>query len=86
VHGFVDTAGEIVLAATLGDALDKDAKVVLATFLDADAFGAGLAPVKVDRRGYGYIDRAGALRIQPQFTQAACFDSGRAPVEVEIDG
>jgi hypothetical protein len=45
----------------------------------------GLYPVSVDGK-WGYIDRTGALNIQPQFDYAADFSDDLAQVAVEVDG
>lgn len=59
--------------------IDKAGKTVTGPFAYAHSFAAGLAAVEVDGK-YGYVDRRGRLKIQPQFDEADEFSGGLAVV------
>lgn len=68
VEFFVDITGRAVITQPL--------------MTDLHAFSEGLAAVRVDGR-VGYIDAAGNMVIQPQYTTGSDFDDGLAVVETE---
>ena len=59
--------------------MDKAGKTITGPFAHAYSFSAGLAAVAVDGK-YGYVDRRGQLKIQPQFDEADEFSGGLAVV------
>lgn len=69
-YGFMNRAGEIVVAAT---------------YAAAAPFAGGLAAVRVSRdhgaNDWGFIDRTGAFVIEPRFHAAGSFSNGLAYVE-----
>ena len=69
-YGFMDRAGEIVIAAR---------------YANAAPFAEGVAAIKLSRDvgvdDWGYIDRSGAVAIAPRFKGAGSFSGGLAYVE-----
>lgn len=51
-------------------------------FDDAAKFSEGLAPVLIDKK-WGYINKKGEYKIQPQFDKAHVFEEGLAAVMIE---
>lgn len=64
--------------------IDKSGKTVIdaSRYETAGDFSDGLAPVEVPRRGWGCIDKTGALAISPKFESTLDFKEGLAPVLV----
>ena len=64
--------------------IDKSGKTVIdaSRYETAGDFSDGLAPVKVPRQGWGFIDKTGALVIAPKFESTLGFKEGLAPVLV----
>ena len=52
------------------------------TFANAGDFSEGLAPVTVNGRNWGYIDKTGEFVIQPKFEFCRNFSEGRAAVQM----
>jgi hypothetical protein len=46
-------------------------------FKEANTFSEGLAPVLVGEK-WGYVDKAGILRVSPQFKEPGGFSEGSA--------
>lgn len=69
MSAYIDKTGKIVIDASRYDA--------------AGNFSDGLAPVKVPRQGWGFIDKTEALVIAPQFESTLGFNEGLAPVVVD---
>ena len=65
--------------------IDKSGKTVIdaSGYESAGNFSNGLAPVKVPRQGWGFIDKAGALVIPPKFESALHFKEGLGPVLID---
>ena len=64
--------------------IDKSGKTVIdaSRYETAGDFSDGLAPVKVLRQGWGFIDKTGSLVIAPKFESTLGFKEGFAPVLV----
>jgi len=62
--------------------IDKTGKIVIdaSRYESAGNFSDGLAPVKVPRQGWGFIDKTEALVIPAQFESTLGFKEGLAPV------
>lgn len=65
--------------------IDKAGKTVIdaSRYEKAGSFSEGLAPVNVLGQGWGFIDKAGAMVIPPQFESALGFKEGLAPVVID---
>jgi hypothetical protein len=64
--------------------IDKSGKTVIdvSRYEAAGDFSDGLAPVEVQRQGWGFIDKTGALAIAPKFESTLGFKEGLAPAVV----
>src|SRR5689334_14120916 len=64
--------------------IDKSGRTVIdaSRYERAGDFSDGLAPVEVQRQGWGFIDKTGALVISPKFESTLGFKEGLAPVVV----
>lgn len=71
--------------ATKSYYIDRTGKVVLdvSRYESAGDFSEGLAPVSVEAKGWGFIDKTGALVIAPRFESALRFSDGLAAVVLE---
>ena len=68
-HSYIDRTGKTVIDAS--------------SYESAGNFSDGLAPVKVPRQGWGFIDKRAALVIPPKYESTLGFKEGFAPVEVD---
>jgi WG containing repeat len=95
VVGTVMTFGGLVnMSMNLGDAnvqssetakylfINKAGKIVIdaSGYESVGSFSEGLAAVLDPRKGWGFIDKTGAVVIQPRFESSASFRDGLAPV------
>lgn len=80
-YGFINQKGEMVIEPRFLPRKGTEALITVAT----SRFSEGLACVKVDGSGYGYIDKQGKFVIPPQFSRAQEFSEGLAWV-VANDG
>jgi hypothetical protein len=80
-YGFINQKGEMVIEPRFLTRRGTEALIRVAT----SRFSEGLACVKVDGAGYGYIDKQGKFVIPPQFDRAQEFSEGLAWV-VTNDG
>lgn len=95
-YGYIDKLGVMVispqfvlpsdfhegLAYTTPGFIDHSGKVVIpGHFTSAKAFSGGVAPVQVDFKGWGYIDKSGAMLAQPVFDSAEPIQDGRGLVK-----
>jgi len=67
-QAYIDVTGKVVLGASV--------------FQEAQRFSEGLAAVRVDKSGWGYIDQTGHFVIRPQFEGARPFSEGLASVKI----
>src|SRR5687768_17545234 len=65
-YSYIDTAGNIVIDAN--------------RYESGANFSQGLAAVKVQLKGWGFIDKTGTLAIPPKFESALSFSEGLAAV------
>jgi hypothetical protein len=65
--------------------IDKTGKVAI-VLPDYDAIGSfseGLAAVWLEQKGWGFIDKSGNLKIQPQFEKMLDFSDGLAGIKID---
>ncbi|HYF80164.1 MAG TPA: WG repeat-containing protein [Symbiobacteriaceae bacterium] len=81
---FITGAADGIRLAYYGDtvkAIDANGKALFDATGIGGRFESGLAPFARDNR-YGYLDKAGAVAIEPQFTYANSFVDGHAVVRL----